>query len=202
MTSYEDLREEMIELIADEVAIGSLDAAEIKDMALDFLQEELEIDQGIQNRVANLVDTALDFHYLKQKDWGGTATDAEKLEEAFMELWERGIIAAANFACCQTCGHNEMQAWLEQDDCLDKRGYVFYHQLDARSMIRNDYLYLAYGSRSQHPADTESIAKEVVSILKKHGLDAGWSGNIRTRIHILNINWRVRRVKAIDYATD
>lgn len=200
---FEDLREEAAELIVDEVAIGSYNAAEINDIALDFLQDEgLVIKQEITDRVSDMVNTALDFHYLKQQDWNDEETDAEKLEEAFMELWERGIIAAMNFTCCQTCGHSEMALWLEQADNQDKRGYVFFHEQDARSMIKNNYLYLAFGSRSCKEEDSLQIAREIAIVLEKHGLEITWNGTTRTRINIPKIIWRLRRVKALDYAAD
>lgn len=192
----------LMQLIVDEVAIGSLTAKEIKLLALDYLidEENAANDAPTYKRVSDLVDAAFEAHYEKQAQWDAALTDHERLQLAFEELWERGIIAAMNFACCQTCGHGEMEAWLKQSDSQDKLGYTFFHQQDAERMVQNGYVYLAYGSRAQTDKATAAIATEVVEVLQKHGLDASWNGSTKTRIHIGKILWRVRRVKAMDYA--
>ena len=59
--------------------------------------------------VAATVDKYLARYLIMESGWV-TATDCDKLDKAFSELEKRGILARQHFACCNDCGHQEMQS--------------------------------------------------------------------------------------------
>ncbi|MFW9987151.1 MAG: DUF6891 domain-containing protein [Candidatus Odinarchaeota archaeon] len=124
------------------------------------------------------------------------------LTEIFVELEVKGIVARANFSCCLNCGSGEI--WEEMIEHESKgnivRGYVFYHNQDAESMMEGNMLYLAYGATSNiditensepiKPGTEEDgvrIGQEVVEVIKKYNLDVEWSGEFNQRIGVKNV---------------
>lgn len=192
------------DIIRIQVKAGFENFKAIYDMGLDFLYDKLDrqLNAKEENFVKVLVDSAFIVQYLEQKKWDTTLeTDTMRLEEAFAELQsQHHILAAMHFTCCQTCGHEEMKSWLAQSDNQSTIGYVFWHSQDTESMIRNGYLYLAFGSRSQSEETAMAVANTVCDVLRKHGIEVDWAGAVRTRIKLPNIVWQYYRSKELDYA--
>ena len=82
-----------------------------------------------------------------------------------------------------------MQAALKEGRKV--RGYVFFHQQDAEGAVDGS-LYLSYGARADGESAQLAIAKEVVAVLKRAGLDASWNGRYDTRISV-KLDWKKRR---------
>ena len=99
-------------------------------------------------------------------------TDKSKITGAFKELGKKGYFCRQSFWCCQSCGCAAVP-----DEAKNK--FVFYHKQDADSIksgILVREMYLTHGEGGD--------GYEIVSILKKHGLNAEWNGNNATRILI------------------
>lgn len=197
-----ELRTEILQGIVDQVLIGSLNFREIQQLFLEYLdyEKELQITGALEEQLRRMIVSAFELHYEKQTSWGQQLTDTDKLENAFEALWAQGVVAATNFSCCQQHGIQDMKDWLEEDECQKMRGYLFFHNQDAVNLVRKDYLYLSFGSRIEEEKEHAAIAKESVALLNQHGIAAQWSGSVRTRIFIPKIEWRVRRVRSLDYA--
>jgi len=97
--------------------------------------------------------------------------DRAKLDHAFADLRDRGVMAEDNYACCQTCGHYELA---EQAD-----NYVFWHEQDEAAFEGDDLV------------DTLSIrfsdgmtAVAATTLLLKHGLRASWDGDVTRTIQV------------------
>ncbi|MGW4115034.1 DUF6891 domain-containing protein [Actinosynnema sp. NPDC004786] len=126
----------------------------------------------------------------EQAGWPAS-TDVDRLLAAFEALDRDGIVARADFTCCQTCGHAEIGDEAEGD----ARGYVFFHRQDTESAVAGGEVWLAYGSlgESADPAAAdESVGREVVAALTAGGLPVVWDGSVRTRIKVGPIAWRKR----------
>lgn len=151
----------------------------------------------------------------EQEGWPAS-TDVDRLFEVFAALDRDGIVARADFTCCQTCGHAEIGD--EAGD--DARGYVFFHRQDTESAVVGDGVWLAYGSFGEpadvEPADRETsdhepddvepddlepagraaadeaVAREVVAALTAVGLPVEWNGSAHTRIKVGPMAWQKR----------
>lgn len=135
-----------------------------------------------------------------------------RLRAAFAALDADGVVARMNFACCQTCGHAE----IEDERSETSRGYVFFHQQDAERLAPGDSdLFLAFGSfgsaeeldaslverarvgdeearRQAMVASEERIGAEVSDALRRHGLTVDWDGTAAQRIQVTGLDWRKR----------
>lgn len=123
-------------------------------------------------------------------------TDRDRLELAFEKLELRGILGRIDFACCQTCGHAEMEDEIDECDCEEYpvRGYTFCHMQDVDRAREGDDLYLAYGAACECETDA-GIGHEVVDALRDAGLDAVWDGDVEKRI-LVRMAWPRRRRRA------
>jgi hypothetical protein len=127
-----------------------------------------------------------------ERAWKG-ATDCDRLDKAFDDLEERGIVCRQDFTCCGNCGVAEIGAELNDAEQRGThvRGYAFYHQQDTEAAIEGQGIYLNYGAEKEGEAAALVVAREIVTTLKHHGLDPIWSGSIGQRIHV-PLEWRRR----------
>ena len=138
--------------------------------------------------------------------------DYTRLEAAFEALDGRGIVARMNFACCQTCGHAE----IDDEKADGSRGYVFFHQQDAERLAPGGCdLFLAFGgfdlaagldpSLVEHAAAgdeqekqsaitqaEELVGAQVAAALRGEGLTVEWDGTCSQRIQVTGLDWRKR----------
>jgi len=124
--------------------------------------------------------------------WSGS-TDCERLDKAFADLEDRGIICRQDFTCCGNCGVAEIGAELNEAEQRGThvRGYAFYHQQDTEAAIGGHGVFLNYGAEKEGEAPALAIAREIVTTLKHHGLEPVWNGSIGQRIHVPLV-WRRR----------
>ncbi|MEQ1823688.1 MAG: hypothetical protein ABL949_14360 [Fimbriimonadaceae bacterium] len=132
-------------------------------------------------------------HLEEQRNWP-EVTDCDRLDAGFAELNNRGIVAIQNAVCCQTCGaaqaHEECNRRLDAGSRI--RGYTFYHEQDTESAAEGYGILLSYGSRKRWTLAHLNIAREVVRVLKSHGLNVTWSGKLNKRI-VVDLKWQRRR---------
>lgn len=185
---------ELREYIQREVAVGIEPRDILIEMAVHYF--ELDEDNPIYPMIEPVLDAALAAHYEAQKTWG--ITDCERLDAAFDELNQRGIVARQHWSCCGTCGVAEI--WHEMQSFEEARGYTFYHWQDSDSAAEYGGLYLNYGAVADEEQTNVDLAWEIVNVLRKHDLKVAWSGNLATRI-LINLDWKHRRpVEPLVYA--
>jgi len=68
---------------------------------------------------------------------------------------------------------------------------VFFHNQDTESAVNNAGLFLAYGSADAIDIRTRAVGRVIVAVLREHGLEPTWDGDLSTRIE-LPIDWRRR----------
>lgn len=131
-----------------------------------------------------------------QRDWSSEG-DYEKLRAAFSDLEHAGVVARMNFACCQDCGHAE----IESEKTTGQTGYVFFHQQDAERLAGDDaQLFLAFGlfaANSPETADERAGAERqlgrlIATTMRSNGLTVDWDEQASSRIAISISNWRKR----------
>jgi hypothetical protein len=189
--SLRDPLADMRELIATAVAAGYEDRAHITESAAEVFGEDMR-GHDVEQIAARMVDDALAVHRKREEGWKAP-TDCDRLDRAFEKLEHSGIVARQNFSDCGTCGaaeiEDEMQAARKQGRKV--RGYVFFHEQDAEGAVDGS-LYLSYGARADDQSAHLAIAREVVDVLKRAGLDANWNGRHDTRIGV-KLEWKKRR---------
>jgi hypothetical protein len=106
--------------------------------------------------VEKLVAQAMQKHRKSQAVWPKT-TDCDRLDAAFAELEQHGILARQNFGDCLTGGHSGMQEEVAHalEEGREVRGYTFFHMQDTDHVVETGVLQLAYGTG---PATDEAAA--------------------------------------------
>jgi uncharacterized protein YyaL (SSP411 family) len=94
----------------------------------------------------------------------------DQITRAFKILRKHGYFAAQDWACCQSCGQDEIP-----DNKKDK--YVFYHGQDATDLWETGETYLNWDGDADH-------AKFICDTFKAAGLEVEHNGDANTRILI------------------
>lgn len=113
--------------------------------------------------------------------------------KAFAYLRKKGIIARANFLCCQSCaGHNITQLAIKQVDAgKEVNGCVFWHAQDEQNWKSRGYMNLAFGSmdskdRGEIGLPTEVVGNKVIEALQKYDVPYEWDGSSGKRIRVMD----------------
>jgi hypothetical protein len=185
--------DEIRAFISQRVAEGFDAEDDIVEETLEFFEEEYGEDPAFLPLVQKMVIELLDVHMQEQSKWL-EETDCDKLDRAFDELEQNGIVSRQNFTCCQTCGHAEIWEEVEQaKQDSEIKGYVFYHWQDTERAVEEGRLYLAYGALDSSDDATKLVAQSIVDTIQKHGFKVDWNGSLDKRICVEDIKWRRRR---------
>lgn len=188
-----ELQQGLYEFIEMQVRAGFDDRETIIGAAIDQMIDQYSL-EWLDEQVPMLTDKLLAQHFAGQQAWL-QETDCDRLDEALAELDRNGVIARQNFTCCQTCGHAEISAEIQETERFRPvRGYVFFHQQDTETVLEYGYLHLAYGAVSGREDESTEIGYEIVDTLERAGLSVIWNGSIGKRIRVENIHWQRRRV--------
>ena len=163
--------------------------------------------------VEPLVEAVWSERLVEESGWTEDG-DYDKVRAAFEELEGRGIVARMDFACCQTCGHAE----IDDERRGGEHGYVFFHAQDTERLAEDDAtLYLAFGCFDTHPlldpgprrdtgepesdegreraaaawaaAETE-VGTKITDSLRRHGLTVAWDRTPASRPAVQIDTWR------------
>lgn len=172
-----DEDERILENVVEQVSEDHLDdlaAAELRDAAPALLREAKAARE-------------------REKATWPPVTDCDRLDAAFDELNQRGILARHHWWCCQTCGHAAMPD--EHDRAVgegkEARGYAFYHVQDTESAVNGGGMYLAYGAFSNQDGAEVAVGNDIVDALRRSGLDPSWDGSVTSRI-LVPLTWQRR----------
>ncbi|MEO0424312.1 MAG: hypothetical protein AAF184_18385 [Pseudomonadota bacterium] len=166
--------------------------AEISEIAIEIVADEFD-ERKVRALARKVLSDQLSKYRESQSTWP-QVTDCDRLDAAFAELEESGIVARQNATCCQTCAGAEV--WDEVESKLKAgeviRGMTFYHEQDTESAVEGGGLYLAYGSVEGADGAAVAIGEEVRKLLQSHGLQVSWNGQLNQRIHV-TLDWKRRR---------
>lgn len=180
------------------VVRGVSDADEFVDWATDAKL----FDEAAAARVFEAVVAA---RREQQASWGTTPRTA--LTAAFEELDDLGIVARQNFSCCGSCASGEI--WDERPESRVSRGYVYFHSQDTESLIESNETYVGYGvfpdsfiterewtaldekaREALYEKKVTGLMNEVVfPVLRRHGIEVEWSGDLGKRILLRNVEF-------------
>jgi len=164
---------------------------------LEALQEviEMELDEpspALSEEFASRVRSGLEARAREEATWSERTVN-DRLDSAFDDLDARGIVTA------QALGSTLQEgASLLDDRCADQggvaRGSVFYHRQDLENGVEGEGLCLAFTCYGPEAGGPEAIGREIVHVLKHHGVPVTWNGSERSRIEIDPFPWRKRGV--------
>jgi Domain of unknown function (DUF6891) len=175
------------------VAAGYAIVDEIVDEAVEVFGDTTPDPAALRVAAHAVADQSLAAHIKAQADWPAT-TDCDRLDAAFAELNEVGIVARQNFSCCGTCGAQEIhdEIDLAEQSGRPPRGFTFFHIQDTEHVVSGEMLYLSYGAADSDKVAAVAIGHEVVTVLSRHGLFPSWNGKHANRI-ALPLIWQRRR---------
>ncbi len=142
--------------------------------------------------------------YLEEINWV-SPTDCERLDRAFIELNNMGILAKQNFSCCNSCGHKRIERALKNSSKKGRGktiwGYAFFHWQDTDTAVATGELNITFGAVDKTSDEALDIAievgKKVVEALKRNGLNTSWDESYLQRVGITGIKWQRRRFPAL-----
>jgi hypothetical protein len=186
--ALEQVLEDLRTHVREKVAAGFDGEEDIVQSGVDYLSDEAPEDT-LRFYSAQFTREELKNHEAQQATWP-EETDCDRLDKAFAELEESGIVARQNFTCCQTCGNAEIDDELKAAKVKGRKphGYTFYHMQDTEGAVNGSGLYLAYAGRTGGDAE----AREIIAALERHGLKPEWDGSVESRIFV-PIDWKRRR---------
>jgi hypothetical protein len=175
--------------VDDQVRSGFLSDAEISQSVLESFHGEAPV--SVLKRVSKVFTKKARLAVRADSAKWPKVTDCDRLDLAFAQLNDLGILARQSFSCCTSCGVDEIDRELRFKKHGSKIGYVFFTRNDACSAVHG-LLCLAFGSRDATPASMRRVAKAVVACLLRHKLKARWSGDIDEKI-LVRVKWQNRR---------
>ncbi|WP_049562752.1 DUF6891 domain-containing protein [Nonomuraea sp. SBT364] len=170
-----DLRE----IIRFHLALGQDSHGAILNQCADHLGDSTDVSSIVAEEFESYLDD--------QRTWPDIL-DSDRLLRAFGDLNTTGIVARTDFACCLTCGTNEIGG--EVPSGQERRGHVFAHRQDMEAAVAGFGCHLAFGSFDA--GTSAEIGEEIVTTLQRHGLVPDWSGDPTERIDV-PLTWRRRR---------
>lgn len=190
-----ELLDDLHSHIERDIAGGFLSPDQIVESAVEVFSDDAE-PEALRAKAVRATAEALQAHSLAQSQWP-SVTDCDRLDLAFAELDELGIISRQNFSCCGTCGSGEI---LDEMDAAaaqgrDVIGYTFYHAQDTESAAEGCGVCLNYGTGKDDEGAAIEIAQKVVAVLEAHGLTTTWDGTWERRIAVA-LDWKRRRGSA------
>jgi hypothetical protein len=150
--------------------------------AVEYFEDDFELDE---EDLTAVVDRLWRERVAEQAGWPAE-TEAERVLRTLASLSVRGIVARANFTCCNNCGATEIRDEASEGD----HGYVFFHQQDTEAAARDGSLYLSYGSFDG--TDPTTIGLAVAAALTEAGVRTVWDGSVRKRILVNLSAWQLR----------
>jgi hypothetical protein len=172
---------------------GFYDAHAVREIVVEEIFEPGEVDP-------EWVEQSIDMEFARklevERAWP-IVTDCDKLDRAFDELNETGIIALQNAGFTQDEGIEDITAEYQELGGEDSpvEGYCFYHGQDLERAVDGEGLMLTFGDILGEDAKGLEIGERIVEVLHRHGLAVEWAGTIDQRIELPEIEWRRRYVE-------
>lgn len=188
----DDVIDELREQIETDVKAGFLEPWEVEESAVDAFQDQVEPD-ALEAAAERLTQAAFAAHAREQATWPAV-TDCDRLDAAFAALEARGIVARQNFSCCMNCGSQEI--WGEVAEAEEEgrviHGCAFYHEQSTASAVDGGGVMLGYQAVDEGDEAMAAVGREIVDVLRAHGLHPEWNGSPEMCVHV-PMDWKRRR---------
>ena len=195
-----EILDELRGFVRSQVVAGFDPAEQIVEDSVELFEDETGDTALLRSAAAGLVREELAAHFAAQRDWP-KVTDCDRLDAAFADLDEAGVVSRGNFSCCGTCGVGEIVEEALEVSATGRsvRGYAFYHVQDTEAAVDGYGVWLSYGALVDgDPPQGEGphlqIAAEVTEQLRARGLHPEWSGSLSDRIRV-PLDWKRHRAQ-------
>ncbi|MFI8619283.1 DUF6891 domain-containing protein [Acidovorax sp. NPDC077693] len=166
-----------------------------RDSILEILTEEMdELGELDAEDLKLALAAAIQTHEKSKAGWPQT-TDCDRLDAAFDELGQRGIITLQNAGYTQSDGYSDVISdYYEAADPSLFFGYCFFHGQDLARAIDGGGLFLAFGplDASKEGSDGLRVGNLVADELRRAGFEVCWDGTFDQRIHLPAFDWKRR----------
>lgn len=167
------------------------DADRMREIMCEELYAPGDLDE---NAVSDAIASSVKQWQSGQTDWPDV-TDCDRLDQAFVKLNERGIIAMHNAGMTQSDGHDDFREIYESHPNKNQLlGYCYYHGQDLERVVRGGPLFFSFGPCDPKLEETEGpkVGQLVVQALTDAGLTVEWDGTFDKRMSIPKFNWQRR----------
>ncbi len=159
-----------------------------------FCTELYEPDELDPDDVIRAIADETEKILVEQESWD-EVTDCDRLDEAFLAIMGRGILAQQNAGFTQDEGYDD---FVEALDCapepMDVLGYCFYHTQDLLRAVTDGELHIAFGPAD--PKKEATVGTEVGEIIREElenvGLVVDWDGSFTSRLRLPGLKWQRR----------
>jgi hypothetical protein len=182
------MNEDAVNAIRRLVWSGFYDRDRIFEIVTEDLFESDEIDE---EWVAAQIKDELRRKSNDELTWP-TVTDCDRLDNAFVELNEAGVIALQNAGYEPSDGIAEVNEVYDELGGPDSSvaGYCFYHGQDLEGAVDGRGLMLSFGDIDGADEMGLEIGQRIVAVLTGHGLKVRWPATIAKRIEIPHMVWQ------------
>jgi hypothetical protein len=181
-----DSNEYILGLIKTHVWSGFYSEEDVYQMIEDVLDEDADED---------LLRAAVrpEFRRKRQAEatWP-TTTDCDRLDDAFAELNDDGVIALHNTGMTMSDGQEDVGQALHERGRSGIKGYCFYHGQDLERAVNGDGLWLAFGDLDAIAEQKKAVGEQIKACLERHGFDVEWNGDPERRQTIPKLDWKRR----------
>jgi hypothetical protein len=126
-----------------------------------------------------------------EKTWP-VSTDCDRLDDAFVDLNDSGIIALHNTGMTMSDGRADVGEALNERERGDILGYCFYHGQDLSRAVNGGGLFIAFGDLDADPAQKVDVGHQIKKTLTFHKFEVEWNGDPERRLCIPKFDWKRR----------
>jgi len=159
---------------------------EVQDMIGDILEDAAD-----ENKVRGAVAPEFEKKAIAEISWP-QITDCDRLDEAFSDLNDSGVIGLQNAGYTMSDGISDVSEELEYRDRSGVKGYCFYHGQDLERAVEGGGLMLAFGDIKDTDEGKRAVGGLVAEALSKVGFEVDWNGDPEKRISVPKLDWKRR----------
>ena len=187
-------REEILNDMCHSLKCGFVSESDLVEDTINLLDESYDLysKEVIRSEVEQCATLSIGKAKAEQMLWP-EVTDCDKLDAAFEELDQLGVIAAHNFTCCLSCGRAEMEDLLndEYNSSSDYWGGCFYHRQATLSAVDYGNLSIAFLTKDMSEDSQCMLGGLITEVCWDYDLKASWDSSIYTRVNV-ELDWKRR----------
>ncbi len=189
-------REEILMGMSCSLKYGFVSESDLVEEAIDLIDESYDLytKEVIRSEVEQCATLSIQKAKAEQMLWP-EVTDCDKLDAAFEELDQLGVIAAHDFTCCLSCGRAEMEDLLNDESNSSSYywGGCFYHSQDTLFAVDCGDLHIAYLTKDMSENSQRMLGGLITEVCCDYGLKAFWDGSIDRRVKV-ELDWKRRLI--------
>jgi hypothetical protein len=178
--------------IANQIRLNVWSGLNVPDDVQDMITDILEVDAD-EEMLRGLVAEEFARKAEAEKSWPDL-TDCDRLDTAFQQLNQKGVIAIHNAGWDKGEGfHNCLEAYGDAGSPKELFGICYYTSQDIESAIDGAGLFIGFSSTrpEDEATDAPRAAELICTEIRAAGLSVDWDGSASSRITV-NMQWQLR----------